>query len=506
MDGMEELLRQLAPRVLGVLVRRHPQDFDSCEDAVQEALIAAAAQWPHTGIPDSPAAWLVTVAGRRLIDSKRSAAARYRREMTVAAMEPCDEQFAPAADEASSNDSDDTLALLVLCAHPALSEASQMALTLRAVGGLSNPELARMFLVSEAAIAQRISRAKAKLQAVGATFPAPADLEERLPVVLHVLYLIYTEGYAPTTGPTVFRAELIEEAIRLTRELHRLKPDHVEVAGLLALMLLIEARRPARVDADGIPIRLDDQDRGLWDRGLIAEGTSLLDETMAANSGDDRRAGPYFLQAAIAALHDQAVRAEDTDWTQILLLYSMLAQVWPNPVVTLNRAMAMAQVAGPKAGLELLATLDADGRVSSGHRLWAVRGYLLEMAGSTGIAAEAYKIAAQAAATDPERRYLESRWRRLTAAERRCRQCGTALSSTAPSATVFCSAACRAANWRSEHRQATAMSADDLVPTARCPECGTEWVSGVDRRRSAVYCSPRCRLNAWRRRTGPDAV
>ncbi len=398
---VEDLLRQLAPQVLGALVRRYGR-FDACEDAVQEALLAAAVQWPQEGVPDSPHGWLTTVAARRLTDQWRSESARRTREATAATLEP------PGA--AAAPEHDDTLALLFLCCHPALSPPSQVALTLRAVGGLTTAEIASAFLVPEATMAQRISRAKQSIKASGGQFAMPPDDEraDRLRVVLHVLYLIFNEGYTATSGPDLQRAELAVEAIRLTREVHRLLSDDGEVAGLLALMLLTDARRPARTRADGALIPLADQDRERWSTEAIAEGVALISETLPR-----AQLGPYQLQAAIAAVHAEAVDADDTDWPQILALYDLLERVSPNPMVTLNRAVAVAMVHGPHAGLDVLSTLDDDERMARHHRLDAVRAHLLEMAGDAAAAREAYRSAARGTTSLPEQRYLEERGARL---------------------------------------------------------------------------------------------
>jgi RNA polymerase sigma factor (sigma-70 family) len=396
---VEDLLHRLAPQVLGALVRRYGR-FDACEDAVQEALLAAALQWPVEGEPDDPSAWLVTVASRRLTDQLRSEGARRRREESAAAEVPAGE----AVDE------DDTLTLLFMCCHPALSPPSQLALTLRAVGGLTTAQIASAFLVPEATMAQRISRAKQRIRATGIPFRMPPEPEwaERLRVVLHVLYLIFNEGYTATSGPDLQRLELTREAIRLTREVRRLLPDDGEVAGLLALMLLTDARRAARTRPDGALVPLAKQDRALWDRELIREGVELVSDTLARAP-----IGPYQVQAAIAAIHDEAPRADDTDWPQILALYEVLERLSPNPMVTLNRAVAVAMVHGPRAGLDLLETLDDDDRVAAHHRLEVVRGHLLEMAGDHAAAIDSYRIAARRTTSLPERRYLEGRAARL---------------------------------------------------------------------------------------------
>jgi RNA polymerase sigma factor (sigma-70 family) len=415
-----DLLRELAPQVLGTLVRRHGQ-FDACEDAVQEALLAAALQWTTEGVPERPRSWLLTVAGRSLIDQWRAESARRRREETVA-LDPT--RHAPASDplaadspadrhapgDRQSVDIDDTLVLLFLCCHPALSRPSQLALTLRAVGGLTTAEIAAAFLVPEDTTARRISRAKQRIRGAGARFVLPPQPErsERLGVVLHVLYLIFNEGYTTSSGPALHRADLTAEAIRLARLLHGILPDEGEVAGLLALMLLTEARRAARTDAAGAIVPLAEQRRQLWNAAAIAEGRELLTRILGTVP-----IGPYQLQAAIAALHDEAPTAEDTDWPQILALYEVLAQLTPGPVVTLSRAVAVAMVHGPTAGLALLGTLESDDRMAQTHRLDAVRAHLLEQAGDTVAAHESYLRAARMTASLPEQNYLFLRAARL---------------------------------------------------------------------------------------------
>jgi predicted RNA polymerase sigma factor len=400
---IEDLLRELAPQVLGTLVRRHGQ-FDACEDAVQEALLAAAVQWPADGVPDRPRSWLLTVAGRALVDQWHSESARRRRERAVAAFEPA------GGPPTSGHGSDDTLVLLFLCCHPVLSPPSQLALTLRAAGGLSTAEIAAAFLVPEATMAQRISRAKQRIRAAGARFELPVrpDWAQRLGVVLHVLYLVFNEGHTTSSGPALLRPDLTAEAIRLTRMLHRLLPGEGEVTGLLALMLLTDARRAARMDSSGSIVPLDEQRRELWDTARIAEGLALLHTALGTGP-----VGPYQVQAAIAALHDEAPRAEQTDWPQILALYDVLSNVAPGPVVTLGRAVAVAMVHGPKAGLAVLGTLDADDRLAHSHRLDAVRAHLLERAGDTAAARECYLRAARTTASLPEQRYLSLRAARL---------------------------------------------------------------------------------------------
>ncbi len=390
---VEDLLRELAPQVLGSLVRRYGQ-FDACEDAVQEALLAGAQRWPVDGIPENPRSWLVAVGSRRLVDEFRSGSARRRREESVASL---------SVSQGPVSDREDALNLLFLCCHPSLSAPSQLALTLRAVGGLTTAEIANAFLVPEATMAQRISRAKQTIKTSGVGFDLPPVPErpERLRVVLHVLYLVFNEGYTTSSGPTLGRADLTTEAIRLTRMLRRLMPGEGEVAGLLALMLLTDARRAARTDADGSIVPLAEQRRDAWNEDQIEEGVALVSRTLGTTS-----IGPYQLQAAIAAVHDEASSAEDTDWPQILALYEVLERVSPGPVVTLNRAVAVAMVNGPRAGLALLGTLDGDERMTHTHRLEAVRGHLLELAGDEVAARESYQRAARMTASLPEQRYL----------------------------------------------------------------------------------------------------
>jgi RNA polymerase sigma factor (sigma-70 family) len=398
---VEEELRRLAPQVLGALVRRFGR-FDACEDAVQEALLAAAVQWPVEGVPESPRGWLVTVAARRAVDELRSERARRRREGVAAKQEPRGDP--PPAER------DDTLLLLMMCCHPALSPASQVALTLRAVGGLTTAEIARAFLVPEATMAQRISRAKQSIRATGIPFAPPPEVEwrDRLDAVLHVLYLVFTEGYTASSGPDLHRVELTREAIRLTRAVRVLLPDDPEVAGLLALMLLTDARRPARTRPDGGLVPLAEQDRGRWDRALMEEGTVLISDALTRSP-----LGPYQLQAAIAAVHAEAPHAEATDWRQIVALYELLERFGPNPMVTLNRAVAVGMARGPQAGLALLATLETDERITSHHRLEAVRAHLLERAGDLDAARASYRDAARRTTSLPEQRYLEARAARL---------------------------------------------------------------------------------------------
>ena len=409
--GVEDLLRELAPRVLGALARRYGQ-FDACEDATQEALLAAALSWPEQGVPDNPRGWLVTVASRRLVDEVRAETSRRRREDALMAATPQSALLGRAADEPPGADRDDSLALLFLCCHPALSVPSQIALTLRAVGGLGTGQIAAAFLVPETTMAQRISRAKASIRASGTRFalPEPAERPERLRAVLHVLYLIFNEGYTATAGADLTAPELSGEAIRLTRLLRRLLPDDPEVTGLLALMLLTDARRAARTGADGSLVPLAEQDRGRWDRRRIAEGVDLVTAALARGA-----VGPYQLQAAIAACHDEAPDLDSTDWPQILALYQLLEAVEPNPMVTLNRAVALAMVRGPEAGLELLSTVESDDRMARHHRLLATRAHLRELAGDLPGAMADYREAARRTTSLPERRYLSARTARLAA-------------------------------------------------------------------------------------------
>ena len=396
----EHLLRELAPQVLGSVARRF-RDFSSAEDAVQEAMIAAFTQWPQEGVPENPRGWLIQVASRRMTDQVRREIARRQRETAVAKDD--EETMAPFDESESDMDPDDTLILLFMCCHPALTSSSAIALTLRAVGGLTTAEIANAFLVPEATMAQRISRAKQSIKASGVSFrpPSPRERAERLPAALHVLYLIFNEGYASSIGAHLQRLDLAREAIRLTRDAKTLLPEDGEVAGLLALMLLTDARRAARTGPDEELIPLDRQDRTLWDRAEISEGIELL--TAALSKGS---VGLYQLQAAIGAVHDEAARAEDTDWPQILALYELLKRVSPSPMVTLNHAIAAAMVHGPSKGLELLRTLDTDARLAGHYRLDAVRAHLLEMVGDYESAIKHYRIAARRTTSIPEQNYL----------------------------------------------------------------------------------------------------
>jgi RNA polymerase sigma factor (sigma-70 family) len=431
----ENLLRELAPQVLGAVVRRFG-DFSAAEDAVQEALLAAATQWPDEGLPDNPRGWLIHVAARRMTDQLRADIARRRRE-TAVVTEATTEQTSPEPDlpalhalvstigssstrrpstsEDAFNrrdviDQDDTLIVLFMCCHPALTRASAIALTLRAVGGLTTLEIANAFLVPEATMAQRISRAKQRIKSSGVPFrmPTASERDERVAAVLHVLYLIFNEGYTSSIGPHLQRTDLSNEAIRLTRAVRAIRPDNGVVAGLLALMLLTDARRPARAGPDGELIPLAAQNRTLWDRDAIAEGVSIISDTLSKGS-----IGAYQLQAAIAAVHDEAGRAEDTDWPQILALYGLLKRMSDNPMVTLNHAIAAAMVHGPAAGLQLLQVLDADPRMANHYRLDAVRAHLLEMSGDRSAAVERYQSAAARTTSIPERNYLLTQAARL---------------------------------------------------------------------------------------------
>ena len=408
------LLRDLAPQVLGAVARGHG-DFADAEDAVQEALIAAATQWPLAGIPENPRGWLYQVAMRRLTDHMRSEIARRRREDSVATELPASERFTPPPDVDIGMEQDDTLVLLFMCCHPALTPSSAIALTLRAVGGLTTAEIANAFLVPEATMAQRISRAKQSIKTSNVPFTMPTDGErsERLGSVLHVLYLIFSEGYTSSIGADLQRTDLSNEAIRLTRIVRELLPRDSEVAGLLALMLLTDARRAARTGSNGELIPLDEQDRSLWSQQLIAEGIGLVSETLSKGS-----VGSYQLQAAIAAVHDEAKRVEDTDWPQIYALYGLLERMSDNPMVSLNRAIAAAMVNGPEAGLEALKTLDTDARLRGHYRLDAVRGHLHEMAGDQKRAIAHYLAAAGRTASIPERDYLNGKAVRLLGEQR----------------------------------------------------------------------------------------
>ena len=406
----EHLLREWAPQVLGAVLRRFGH-FADAEDAVQEAFLAAACQWPTEGVPHNPRGWLIRVASRRLMDQLRSELARRRRETESIEQNLTGEAVAMPPDPLDEvTDDDDALTLLFMCAHPALTPASAIALTLRAVGGLTTAEIARAFLVPEASMAQRISRAKQSIRASGVPFSLPDEREQvqRLDSVLHVLYLIFNEGYTSTIGPLLQRSDLANEAIRLTRMVHARLPESAEVSGLLALMLLTDARRAARSDSDGNLIPMAEQNRALWDRDLITEGVTLLSAALPRGS-----IGPYQLQAAIAAVHDEAESPEATDWPQILALYSLLKRMADNPAVALNHAIAAAMVHGPQVGLELLSAIRGDERLEHSHRFDAAQAHLLEMAGNTVAARAHYVAAARRTTSLPERNYLQARAARL---------------------------------------------------------------------------------------------
>jgi RNA polymerase sigma factor (sigma-70 family) len=398
-ETTEDLLRELAPRVLGALIRRYG-DFADAEDAVQEALLAAATTWPAEGKPDNPLGWLIRVASRRLANQYRSDDARRRREELAASWSVASPDPPPGRD--------DTLILMFLCCHPSLTPALAIPLTLRAVGGLTTREIAAAFLVPEATMAQRISRAKAKIKASGERFtlPPPGQRPERLRLVLHVLYLLFNEGYTSSSGPDLARTDLSGEAIRLARGLQAAMPEDPEITGLLALMLLTDARRAARTGADGELIPLAEQDRTLWDRPGIIEGIGLITEALRRG-----RMGEYQVQAAIAALHDQAARHADTDWAEILSLYGLLESMTGNPMVRLNRAVAAAMARGPDAGLALLDGLSE--RLGDHHRLHSVRAHLLEQAGDTAAAIAEFRAAAARATNLREQQYLTTMAARL---------------------------------------------------------------------------------------------
>ena len=406
---LEDVWRRESLHVLAALLRRH-RDYADCEDAAQEAVAAAAEQWPRDGVPDNPRGWLIRVASRRLVDQARSDQSRSVREQTVGAARPADAYVGPAADEETTPSSDDTLLLLLLCCHPKLTRPSQVALTLRAVSGLPTGAIATAFLVPEPTMAQRLSRARNTLRDSAVRFEKPTseELPARVAAVLDVLYLIFNEGYARSTGDTLLDTSLADEAIRLTRQLHAYLPDHDEVAGALALMLLTDARRAARTDGRGDLVPLAEQDRSRWDAGLVSEGVALLEKVLPRG-----HVGAYQLQAAIAAVHAEAQHYEDTDWAQIAALYSILDQVAPSPAVTLNRAVAVGMSAGPTAGLAALQSLLDDASLERYHRLPAVRAHLLEMSGDLAEAEQQYARAVELTSSRPEQRYLAQRLSRL---------------------------------------------------------------------------------------------
>jgi RNA polymerase sigma factor (sigma-70 family) len=408
--GVEDLLRQLAPQVLAMLTRRYGH-FDLAEDATQETLLAASSQWSEEGIPENPAAWMTRVSARRMTDLLRSEQARRRREEREAARALPTDLLAPAADVSAASDFDDTLVLLYLCCHPAVSAPAQVALTLRAVGGLTTVEISRALLLPEATVAQRISRAKRRILESGARFtmPRPDQRQHRTDVVLQVIYLIFTEGHTATTGGSLVRADLCVEAIRLCRLLRRSLPETPEVSGLLAEMLLTDARRPSRIGAAGELIPLADQDRSQWDRASIGEGITLLTDALRR-----RQPGPFQLQAAISAVHAEAPTYAETDWRQIVALYQVLDRLADNPIVTLNRAVAVAQLDGPAAGLAILETVANDPRLTAQHRLSAVRAHLLEQLGDRSAAVTEFRKAAGRTTNLAEQRYLLTRAATLT--------------------------------------------------------------------------------------------
>ncbi len=401
-----EVWRRESPHVLAALLRRYG-DLGDCEDAAQEAAEAAAAQWPAEGMPDNTRAWLIRVASRKLIDRFRSDRARADRETSVGMARPADVELAPPADQAPVTEGDDTLRLILLCCHPSLSRPSQVALTLQAMGGLSTDQVAAAYLVPARTMAQRLTRARATLRDAGAEFELPSadELPERIAAVLDVCHLMFNEGYTRSGGAELLDVGLTSEAIRLTRQLHRALPDHDEVAGALALMLLTESRSAARVDGAGDLIPLDRQDRGLWDRALITEGVEIVQRILPRGP-----VGRFQLSAAIAAVQAEAPTAADVDWLEISLLYGMLDQVAPSPAVTLNRAVAVGMALGPDQGLAIVDGLLTDQAMQRHHRVHAVRAHLLELAGDPVAAMEAYLRAAQLTTSLPEQRYLNRRY------------------------------------------------------------------------------------------------
>ncbi|MFE6864815.1 RNA polymerase sigma factor [Nocardia sp. NPDC057668] len=409
---VRDVWRRESPHVLAALLRRHG-DLGHCEDAAQEAAEAATVQWDRDGVPTDPRGWLITVASRRLIDRVRADRSRAGREEAVAAAQPRDAHTAPAADRAPIGDSDDTLRMLVLCCHPSLSRPSQVALTLHAVCGLGTAEIAAAYLVPTRTMTQRLTRARSTLRSAGAVFelPSRADLPARIAAVLDVCHLLFTEGHTRSTGSALVDWSLTAEAMRLTRQLHCAIPDHDEIAGALALMLLTDARTATRTEA-GELVPLADQDRSRWDRDLIAEGVAILERVLPRG-----HIGRFQLQAAIAAVHAESPTWQDTDWPQISILYAMLDRVAPGPFVTLNRAVAVGMERGPAHGLALLAPLLDNPSMRRHHRTHAVRAHLLEMLGDRAAAIESYRRAAQLATSVPEQRYLNDRARRLADGE-----------------------------------------------------------------------------------------
>ncbi len=405
---VEDVWRRESPHVLAALLRRYG-DLGDCEDAAQEAAEAAARQWDTDGVPDNPRGWLIRVASRRLIDRFRADRARAGREEAVAVAQPGDAHRAPPADDGHHDDGDDTLRLLLLCCHPSLSRSSQVALTLHAVAGLGTAQIAAAYLVPERTMTQRLTRARSTLRAAGAVFglPTETELPDRIAAVLDVCHLLFTEGHTRAGGDALVDSTLAEEAIRLTRQLHAAIPDHDEVAGALALMLLTQARAAARTDGGNL-VPLAEQDRSRWDHERIAEGVRILERVLPRG-----HVGRFQLQAAVAAVHAEAGTWESTDWQQISLLYGMLARVAPSPVVTLNRAVAVGMALGPEDGLALIQPLLDDPAMRRHHRTHAVRAHLLEMAGDPAGAADSYRQAAQLTTSLPEQRYLNARLRHI---------------------------------------------------------------------------------------------
>jgi RNA polymerase sigma factor (sigma-70 family) len=390
---VDRLVRDLAPKALGIVLRSHP-NFADAEDAVQEAVIVAAQKWAATGVPERPVGWLVRVASRRLIGRYRSDTARQRREDLISAWS------ANPPEPASGND--DTLTVLFMCCHPALPPAAAIPLALRAAAGLTTREIAEAFMISEATTAQRISRAKTTITNTNEPFhyPPPDLFDDRLRSVLHIVYLLFNEGHTATSGDDLLRTEMTSEAVRLARQINEALPQHAEAAGLLALMLLTDARSTARTTSSGDVVPLDQQDRSLWDRTMITEGLTLLTAAMR-----QQHTGEYQLLAAIAAVHDQAPAYEVTRWPEISALYEVLERLTNNPMITLNRAIAVAFTTNPATALESLAPITD--RLHGHHRYHAVRAHLHELAGNHHDAAAEYQLAAQAATNEPERRYLQ---------------------------------------------------------------------------------------------------